>query len=92
VLRIITDHLNKRDLPVDESGIYFVIGASDVEESSGDQDSFGHSYCGYHFSMETSTSKTAKNRTLFGSFVGNPEKNYMSACALDFEVYYYWFV
>jgi Phosphate-induced protein 1 conserved region len=49
VQRVVERAINNQSLPLDQSGIYFVLTASDVTETSG----FCTKYCGWHTNVNT---------------------------------------
>lgn len=61
ILAIVTNAINKNQLPLDPNGIYFVLTSADVNETSG----FCTSYCGWH------TNATVKNTNIKYGFIGN---------------------
>jgi hypothetical protein len=60
---IVSSAINSRGLPKDANGLYFVLTASDVAETSG----FCTKYCGWH------TSSTISGTDIRYAFVGNPD-------------------
>jgi hypothetical protein len=73
VLNVVLDTIyNKKALPEDENGIYFVLTSSDIKETTG----FCSNYCGWHYyDFAPSTGASIKY-----SFVGNAAQC-LSACA-----------
>jgi hypothetical protein len=69
---IVTSHINDKSLPLDTSGVYFVLTSSDVAETSG----FCSQYCGWHnnFALGASDIKF--------SFIGNAA-TCLQGCAPD---------
>jgi hypothetical protein len=61
---IVTNAIEANRLPVDFSGIYFVLTSADVNETTG----FCTRYCGWH------TYGVIKNTNIKYSFVGNPDR------------------
>ncbi len=70
VLSIVTRAITNQQLPLDSSGLYFVLTSSDIQEVSG----FCTAYCGWH------NSAMIQNTTIKYAFVGNPERC-PNACA-----------
>ncbi|WKE66387.1 hypothetical protein PVT67_03810 [Gallaecimonas kandeliae] len=70
---IVANAINNLGLPLDTSGVYFVLTAPDVKETSG----FGTQYCGWH------TRGTIKGKTIKYSFVGNPVTQAPSGCGVN---------
>jgi hypothetical protein len=71
VKRIVTNAIQKGQLPKDANGIYFVLTSSDVSETSG----FCTQYCGWH------TKTTFLRTNIKYAFVGNPDR-----CPLSCEM------
>ena len=67
VANVVANALNTGALPVDTSGIYFVLTSKDVDESSG----FCTQYCGWH---TNGTYTVPGNPIIKYAFVGNPER------------------
>ena len=72
ILSIVTNQINSGALPNDPKGIYFVLTAPYVAETSG----FLSSYCGWH------DQASLGGNTIKYSFVGHPAAN-MSACTIQ---------
>jgi hypothetical protein len=64
VQTIVSNAIGNGSLPTDPSGIYFVLGAADVMESSG----MCSQYCGWHYFGNIA------GQTTTYSFVGNPDQ------------------
>jgi len=64
VQSIVSSAISSRALPTDANGLYFVLTASDVAETSG----FCTKYCGWH------TSSIIGGTDIKFSFVGNPDR------------------
>ena len=64
VLAVVTRALGNGSLPLDTSGVYFVLTSSDVNETSG----FCTQYCGWH------THATYSGHDIKYAFVGNPDR------------------
>jgi hypothetical protein len=67
---IVANHINNGNLPSDTNAVYFVLTASDVNETSG----FCTQYCGWH------THGTINGRDIKYAFVGNAARC-LNACA-----------
>lgn len=67
---IVTNHINNGSLPSDTNAVYFVLTASDVNETSG----FCTQYCGWH------THASINARDIKYAFVGNAARC-LNACA-----------
>jgi hypothetical protein len=64
IQNIVNDAINSRTLPKDANGLYFVLSASDVTETSG----FCTKYCGWH------TSSVIGGSDIKFAFVGNTDR------------------
>jgi hypothetical protein len=72
IQRIVSSAISSRALPKDANGLYFVLTASDVAETSG----FCTTYCGWH------TSSMIGGADIKYAFVGNSDRC-PSACAMQ---------
>ena len=70
---IVTNAINNLGLGTDTNGVYFVLTAPDVQETSG----FGTQYCGWH------TKGTINGQTIKYSFVGNPVTQAPTGCGVN---------
>jgi Phosphate-induced protein 1 conserved region len=70
VQAIVNSAITSGKLPADAHGVYFVLTATDVKETSG----FCNSYCGWH------TRATIAGTDVKFAFVGNPDTQCPSAC------------
>jgi hypothetical protein len=68
---IVSDAITQGRLPKDTNGVYFVLTATDVKETSG----FCTQYCGWH------TRGTIAGSDIKYSFVGNPATQCPASCA-----------
>jgi len=68
---IVSNKIAAAALPKDTNGVYFVLTAADVNESSG----FCTQYCGWH------TNGTIAGADIKYSFVGNPATQCLASCA-----------
>src|SRR5581483_7459537 len=68
---IVTNAINSGRLPRDSNGVYFVLGASDVRETSG----FCSQYCGWH------TYATIGGTNIKCAFIGNPATQCPRSCS-----------
>ena len=76
VLAVVKKAILEARLPLDASGVYFVLTSPDVQETSG----FGTQYCGWH-TYGTASNGTS-SATIKYSFVGNPLTIAPSGCGV----------
>lgn len=72
VQSIVTNHVNKGELPLDVDAVYFVLTAPDVKETTG----FCTQYCGWHNNF------ALNGNDIKFSFIGNPA-SCLAGCAPD---------
>lgn len=70
---VVANAINNLGLGTDPNGVYFVLTAPDVLETSG----FGTQYCGWHYRG------TINGQTIKYSFVGNPVTQAPSGCGVN---------
>jgi hypothetical protein len=69
---IVTDHIQSGDFPLDTNAVYYVLTASDVQETSG----FCSQYCGWHNNF------AYQGKDIKFAFIGNPA-NCLAGCSPD---------
>lgn len=74
VQAVVKNAIGSGKLPLDKSGVYFVLTSSDVKETSG----FCKTYCGWHTYYTTTLS--GSNISLQYAFVGDPDVQCPTGC------------
>ena len=77
VTSIVSSAIANSGLPSDVNGLYFVLTAAGVSETSGANSSFLKNYCGYHSYLKLAAAPSTR---LKYSFVGNPAGASLASC------------